>query len=422
MDLRIVGLDRFTIDLPFREVPGRNLVKELPDFSFFEIFRVTLHGGTVGTGEAMHFYYPTGETSDEVVKRVWNKNAYEVMWDDSIGFGLQMALFDAVGKSLGVPVHALFGKKVRDRAGLSWWALDMPPEDWASECQTAVQLGYRDFKTKGRPWFDIYAQLDAVHRVVPEGFRIDLDFNSNLLDADHAVPMLNLLETRYGNLAIFETPIPPGDIEGAKRIQQAAKLPIAHHYHGSPVTAQLREDLCDGYLLGGGVNEILHQGQVCQAFDKPFWLQMVGSGLTAVFSMHLAAVLTHANWPAVNCHQLYERDMLATPIEVSDGTALIPDAPGLGVAIDEDALEQLRLPGPYTGYDPDRLVEVIWPNGAKFYYSTGNQLYLDGQAGNMPVFIEGVTTRLVPNDGSARWKDLHRQATEAPVRQGQAGS
>ena len=75
MDLSIVDLERFTIELPFREVPARNLIRELPDFTFFEIFRVSLGSGVVGTGEAMHFYYPWGETTDDAVERVWGRNA-----------------------------------------------------------------------------------------------------------------------------------------------------------------------------------------------------------------------------------------------------------------------------------------------------------------------------------------------------------
>ena len=53
------------------------------------------------------------------------------MWDDSLGAGLQMALFDAVGKTLGTPAYRLLGTKVREFCPLSWWAMDMPPADWA---------------------------------------------------------------------------------------------------------------------------------------------------------------------------------------------------------------------------------------------------------------------------------------------------
>ena len=419
MDLSIVDLDRFTIELPFREVPARNMARELPEFTFFEVFRVSLGSGAVGTGEALHFYYPWGETTAADVERVSGRNAHEVMWDDSIGLGLQMALFDAVGRGLRVPMHALLGEKIRDRAHLSWWAIDMPPEDWASECEAALQLGYRDFETKGRPWHDIYAQMDAMQAVVPEDFRIDMDFNATLLDADHAIPILRRLRSNYRNFTICEGPI--NDIEDNKRLRAAVDVPIAHHAGADSLGDQLRDDYCDGFVLGGGVSSIVHQGAVCAAFDRPFWLQQVGSSITAAFSVHLAAVLTHATWPAINCHQLYERDVLAAPIEVCDGTALVPDAPGLGVDIDEDALESLRLPGKFEGFNPARLIEVAWPNGAKFYYSSGNQLWRDAQAGNMPVFIAGVKTQLIPDDRSTRWHELHERASEAPVREGRAG-
>ena len=48
------------------------------------------------------------------------------MWDDSHGTGLQQAMFDAVARANDVPIHRLLGRKVRDRAFMSWWAIDMP--------------------------------------------------------------------------------------------------------------------------------------------------------------------------------------------------------------------------------------------------------------------------------------------------------
>jgi galactonate dehydratase len=71
------------------------------------------------------------------------------MWDDSLGAGLQIALFDAVAKQAGVPVHALLGQKVNKITPLSWWAIEMNADDWLMECQDAVKAGYISFKTKG---------------------------------------------------------------------------------------------------------------------------------------------------------------------------------------------------------------------------------------------------------------------------------
>ncbi len=50
------------------------------------------------------------------------------MWDDGLGAGLQMALFDAAGKLAGVPVYRLLGPKVRDWCPISFWDHDMSPE------------------------------------------------------------------------------------------------------------------------------------------------------------------------------------------------------------------------------------------------------------------------------------------------------
>lgn len=43
--------------------------------------------------------------------------------DGTVGFALQVALLDAVGRATDTPAHALLGCQVRDRCPLSWWDL-----------------------------------------------------------------------------------------------------------------------------------------------------------------------------------------------------------------------------------------------------------------------------------------------------------
>ena len=53
-----------------------------------------------------------------------------------------MALYDIVGKALGVPVYRLFNlPRVREWCPISWWNIDMPPEAFAEEAQEAVVAG-----------------------------------------------------------------------------------------------------------------------------------------------------------------------------------------------------------------------------------------------------------------------------------------
>jgi L-alanine-DL-glutamate epimerase-like enolase superfamily enzyme len=151
VDLTVESVERTWVDVPLRPLPARHMVREIPHWTLFEICRVRLACGVVGFGETM-CYYTWGTVSDAAVASVRGKNAAERMWDDGLGAGLQMALFDAVARAADVPCHRLLGPQHRDRAFLSWWDIDMPAEDWLSECREALAQGYTSFKTKARPW------------------------------------------------------------------------------------------------------------------------------------------------------------------------------------------------------------------------------------------------------------------------------
>ncbi|MEO2030790.1 MAG: dgoA protein, partial [Planctomycetaceae bacterium] len=172
----VTGIERTTVRLEYRPVPYRAMSRELPHWRYVEICDVTLSSGITGTGETMLFY-TWGTPSDEAVSNAIGKNAVDLMWEEGLGAGLQMALFDAVGRTAGVPVHALMGPQVHDTTPLSWWNIDTSAADMALDCAEALRLGYMSYKTKGRPWFDIFEQLEAATKVVPPEFKIDMDFN-----------------------------------------------------------------------------------------------------------------------------------------------------------------------------------------------------------------------------------------------------
>src|SRR3712207_5366409 len=113
MNLTVKHVERIPVRVPFREAPARNMVRELPHWTLFEICKVTLENGVVGFGETMQ-YYTWGTVGDAEVGRAIGRNAAEVKWDDTLGAGLQMALFDAVGRATETPVWALLGQKCRE--------------------------------------------------------------------------------------------------------------------------------------------------------------------------------------------------------------------------------------------------------------------------------------------------------------------
>lgn len=411
----IKSIDRVTVRVPFRPVADRNMAREIPHWKYSEIFSVTLKSGQVGYGETL-LYYTYGATEDDDVKRAQGKNAVQIMWDDELGAGLQMAIFDAVAKTCGVPVYALLGQKLTDTTPVAWWNIDTSPEDLVLECKEAYKLGYRAYKTKGRPWFDVWEMCAQAKKHLPEDFHIALDFNDTLLDAERGIPILKEL-AEYKQVSFFETPIFQDDILGNRAIRKATKVPVAMHFGNPDPQLAIRNDVCDGFVIGGGASRVKRQGTIAAMADLPFWLQIVGTGITGAWSKHFGAVLSHAKWPAVNCFQLYEHQMLAEPIKVTEGYSPVPQEPGLGVEIDWSAVAKYKVPKPKSRPEPARLLETTWPNGRKMYISnngTVNFILNASRAGKTPYFEHGVFTKLLPNDGSDQWEELYKKGRKGP--------
>lgn len=421
MTLTIAGADTVLLHDPLEPAHAPHMARLPGDWSLVEVCRVTTDGGIVGYGETI-VHYTWGRVHAERLEAVRGRNVFDLMWDDSLGAGLQMAVWDAAGKAAGVPCHRLLGHQVRDHCPISWWCLDMTPEEWMSEGQRALALGYRSLKLKGRPWRDVHGQVEALAEVLPPDVHLDIDFNATLANASVAVPMLQQLE-QYPNVAIIETPIPQGDVQGNREIRSKTRLPIAMHFGSPPVMTALREDVCDGFVIGGGARSTLRQATLAAEANKPFWLQLVGTGLTTTWMLHLGAVSTHAQWPAVTCMHIYSDDLLAQPLEVRDGYIRVPDAPGLGVQVDEAALERLRLP---EGTPPARkrqLFVVTWPaqdgrpKRQTTYAGYEENLRRDFDLGNEHRFVRGMETELRADDGSAEFDRLYRRAFDCPIRE-----
>lgn len=399
------------VRLPFRDPIEPHMHRQLPHWRYFEVCEVELADGTVGFGETM-LYYTWEHVTNADVDRAVGSNPADLFRDDSLGAGLQIALLDAVGKVLEVPAHRLLGEKVRDEVPMAWWAIDMPPADLAAEAERAERQGYTRLKYKGRPWFDIRAQLEAIEERLPNWFRVSIDFNKTFPDAEAAIPILQDLQS-YPNVEAFEEPVYQSQYKDNRRIREAIDTTLAHHYGYEPPWEALAEGVADGYVLNGGASKVYDEAAVCAEAGLPQWPQLVGTELTAAFCVELGAVLRADAWPAVTCHQLYDASPLATPLTVEEGTADVSDAPGLGVELDRDAVNRYAVKAPDEQPTPPRLVEVDWPDGRTQYFASGHQLRSYTQEWSVPLYERGVEARLVPDDRSERWQSLYERALEA---------
>ena len=413
MKIAITDVERITVNVPFTPRCKIWCAREQYQWDISEVVRVTTDvPDLVGYGETMP-HYTWGKVTDEAIERVKGANAVEFLGDDSLGAGLQMAIYDLVGKAHEVPAHRLFGlPQARQWCPISWWNVDMTPEDFAAEAKEAVARGYTSHKIKGRPWWDICAQVEAVDRATPDYYHLDIDWNGMLANASNAIPVLQRLD-QYPIVSLYESPIFQQDVEGNRQLRSKITRPLAFHFGNPPFTTVVRDEVCDGFVIGGGLGSVLHQGALAAAFDKPFFLQIVGTGITTALSLQVGSVLSHAQWPAVNCMNIYEDDLLATPLTIRGGYAQTPEGPGLGIEVDEEALARYRMEPPYEHPPLRLLLALVWPDGRKRYYANIGQCWADAHKGNMPIHETGAHLEYVENDGSSDWDELQKRAEAA---------
>ena len=400
--MKIERAEQFTLNIPFyADHVTRAMQRAQTHNERVYVCRVELADGSVGYGDG------GGDVS-----RLQGANPLAIMQDDSLGQGAQMAIVDAVGRSTGTPAHALIGTKLRDRCPISWWDIDMSPADWALEAKESLSRGYTCFKMKARPWWDIIEQVETVAEVVPPDYRFDVDFNGFLLTQARAELILQQLDERE-NVGIYESPFYLAtDLTGARILRERVRKPIVEHFREEV----LHGHCSDGFVCGGGIAATRQQGALAASFNKPFWLQIVGTGLTTAFAVHLGAVLSHAQLPYITCSELWEHDLLSQRLEVVDGYIAVPDAPGLGVDVDQSALERYRVdddaPTPTALYrERKRILRISWPGtgGRRRTWEFTAESKYQGvyYQGSIPGFVRGVGLEVIEDDGSSAFAKQH---------------
>ncbi len=417
--IKITDIEKFWLHVPFHEVPQRAMERNCHGWHIIEMCRVETDNGLVGWGETVP-NYTWGRVSDAAIERARGANPFDLLWDDSLGAGLQMALYDVAGKAAEVPVHRLLGRQVRNWCPISWWGIDMSPQDYAAEAREAVKHGYTSFKQKTRPWWDIYEQIRLTAAEVGPNFKLDMDFNELLVNAANAIGVLQELD-KTPQVAIYESPIPHADVPGNRRVRDSTRCAIAMHWAAAPLVTAMNERIVDGWVVSGGAAGVIKASKWCELNNMPFWLQLVGTAWTTTMAAHLAAVCSHAQWPAVTCMNMYVDQLVTEPIQVKGGYYEVSDKPGLGIDFDEQSLkwkvDSPDLPS-LDAYNDKAIYAIVRDNGQKTWYEgemTAHGYWPMAAKGNVPSFEHGVRLETWYNDGSKDWKKLAERVRRGPV-------
>ena len=281
--------------------------------------------------------------------------------------GLDLAAWDAVGRSLGMSLAELIGARRRESIDVvsTLPAAILPKAvsrkeltghlDVLANTRLVVEFalaqvrksGFRSFTLKSAaysPDWD-FKLLNELREAMPQA-RIRFDPNANY-GAQTATTLCRRLDSL--GLEFFEDPT--GELEGIARLKAAVKTPVATNMwvvkdeHLLPAIRRKAVDVVLGDLfMWGGIDAWRRMARVAHAYDlKPALHSVYETGIATVANLHLASALREVEYPNDSGLHFLSSDVLAEPQVVKDGAMRLPSGPGLGVTLDRTKLEKVTL-------------------------------------------------------------------------------
>ena len=259
--------------------------------------------------------------------------------------GIELSLWDAVGKAAGQPLHRLLGGAVRDEVRYFGFVQGDKPEELATHAKSLVDQGFDVLYVKvGRGEAMDLEIVGAVRKAVGN-VRLRLDANE-VWDIMEARRMFEKL--RPYDLDFIEQPVPgPGGAEILAQLRATTSIPIAADQ--SAYTPQDVYDICrsraaDAIVLGlhetCGVLRFQKAAAIAEAAGIRICLHGVfESGITTCATNQVAATLPNLDDGNQIMWQLLEEDLVESPsLKPVKGGLPISTKPGLGFELDRDAV------------------------------------------------------------------------------------
>jgi len=370
-----------------------------PNWNLRTVFRVRADNGLVGYGD-----YRCPPPPESIVKPLIGRSPFDFIGNE-LNPGLGAALYDVMGKHLDVPAYKLMGQKVRDWVSVAAWSKPASPETLRSEVQRAVAEGYTIMKMHSCEYYDILEQNKAVEEVAPPGFRMHYDFNHNRTIVA-ALPIIQELE-QSRVVGFIEDPLRANDVDGWRRLREKVRVPLIMHPSPLGGAQEILLGVADAYMSGGVIGSTLQRAGALAGLNIPLLLQITGGTLTKALALHLAAVCPTATMHSVNLDDQYEDDITTTRIPVVEGSSPVPEGPGLGCEVDEDALAKLAANKPTPA--PKHVAVVRLRAGHTIFFPSLTAINVHRMTGKEEGTIRGLHLELWDDDGSASFGRVHER-------------
>lgn len=328
------------------------------------VIEVMTEDGIKGYGEASPAPAFMGETAytihlviqKYIKQRILRENIFDIekmheIMDEAI-YGnyaakacIDIALYDAMGKTLKMPVYKLLGGKYRDDVELSWVVgIKKDLSQAVEEAEHYVSQGYKTIKLKvgSSPEKD-YQLVEAIRKHFGNKIKIRLDANQGY-DCVTAIQLFRKLEEF--DLESIEQPVKRWDIEGMKKVRENLNTPImadesiSNFNEALQVITNNAADLIN--IKVGKVGGLWPAKKIAALAEAAGMKATAGSnlelGIGSAASIHFVAsskVLSYPNDLLLGI-DLHQKDIIKGEIEVVDGKTKCPELPGLGVEIDSE--------------------------------------------------------------------------------------
>jgi mandelate racemase len=253
--------------------------------------------------------------------------------------GLDMALWDALGRAAGWPVVRLLGGRPLPLPAYDSYGIVDPVADERAIRQS-LERGFRAINIKigdGSADADV-ATVAAIRRMIGPDIALMVDYNQSL---DPPEALRRIARLAAYDLAWVEEPVPAEDFHGHARVRAGSAVPVQtgeNWWFPRDMANAIAAGASDLAMLDitkiGGISGWMRAAGQAEAASLP-----VSSHIFVEASAHVLAVTPTAHWIE---HLDSAAAIMAEPIEIKDGR-ITAKAPGLGMAWDEQAVTRYAV-------------------------------------------------------------------------------
>ncbi len=302
---------------------------------------------------------------------------------------VEIAMWDIKGKYYNVPVYELLGGKVRDRVRIyanGWFAGSKEPKEFAEKALVAVNKGVEALKWDpfGKAYLNMTlpeynAAFDCIGAV-----RDAVGWNVELLIEGHGRFNINTAlniakELKQYKVLWFEEPVPPDNLDALAEVRAKAGIPIAagERVYSTYAFREFLEKRCADFCQpdvthAGGISAI----KKMSAMAEPYYVEMAAHNPSGPIA-NAATLQLAANLPNYFVHEIMLTDVSWRPeltnevVEFEDGCIKIPNKPGLGLEINEEACAKYPFKAKFLRHYRGDLTDIRPQGTSTIFYFQG---------------------------------------------------